>query len=267
MYKVLVSDPIADKGIAILEDAGFDIIYNPYPSNDELQAYSRDINAWVVRSGTKILAEYIKNARNLQVIGRAGVGVDNIDINEATKQGVIVMNMPDGNIISAAEHTIAMMMSLSRNIQLGHAGILAGEWNRSNLMGSELYGKTLGVVGLGRVGREVIKRSIGLEMKILGCDPFISADIIDKEKVKIVDLDELTEKSDYITLHVPFLETTNNLFDAKRISMMKDSARIINVARGGIVNESDLAHALNKGIIAGAAIDVFATDPLEKNIP
>ena len=267
MYKVLVSDPIADQGIEILEDAGFEVIYNPNPSNDELQAYSRDINAWVVRSGTKILAEYLKDARNLQVIGRAGVGVDNIDINEATKQGVIVMNMPDGNIISAAEHTIAMMMSLSRNIQLGHAGILAGEWNRSNLMGSELHGKTLGVVGLGRVGREVIKRSIGLEMKILGYDPFVSADIIDKEKVKIVDLDELTEKSDYITLHVPFLETTNNLFDAKRISMMKDSARIINVARGGIINESDLAHALNKGIIAGAAIDVFETEPLEKNHP
>ena len=267
MYKVLVSDPIADKGIAILEDAGFEVIYNPNPSNEELESYSRDINAWVVRSGTKILAEYLKDARNLQVIGRAGVGVDNIDINEATKQGVIVMNMPDGNIISAAEHTIAMMMSLSRNIQLGHAGILAGEWNRSNLMGSELHGKTLGVVGLGRVGREVIKRSIGLEMKILGHDPFVSSDIIDEEKVKIVDLDELTEKSDYITLHVPFLETTNNLFDAKRISMMKDSARIINVARGGIVNESDLAHALNEGIIAGAAIDVFDTEPLEKNHP
>ena len=229
MYKVLVSDPIADKGIAILHDAGFDVIYNPNPSNDELQSYSRDINAWVVRSGTKILAEYLKDARNLQVIGRAGVGVDNIDINEATKQGVIVMNMPDGNIISAAEHTIAMMMSLSKNIQLGHAGILAGEWNRSNLMGSELHGKTLGVVGLGRVGREVIKRSIGLEMKILGHDPFVSTDIFNEEKVRIVDLDELTEKSDYITIHVPFLETTNNLFNGNSFTIFLNSFDLLNV--------------------------------------
>ena len=150
MYKVLVSDPIADKGIEILEDAGFEIIYNPNPSNDELQSYSRDINAWVVRSGTIISAKYLKDARNLQVIGRAGVGIDNIDINEATNQGIIIMNIPDGNTISAAEHTIAMMMSLSRNIQIGHEGILEGLWNRSNLVGSELFGKILGIVGSNR---------------------------------------------------------------------------------------------------------------------
>jgi len=267
MYKVLVSDPIADKGIEILENAGFEVIYNPNPSNDELQSYSRDINAWVIRSGTKISAAYLKDARNLQVIGRAGVGVDNIDINEATNQGIIVMNLPDGNTISAAEHTIAMMMALSRNIHLGHLGMLAGKWNRSNLVGSELHGKILGVVGLGRIGREVIKRAIGLEMNILGYDPFVGQDLFDEEQVTIVDLDELTEKSDYITLHVPFLDTTKYLFDAQRLSMMKDSARIINVARGGIINESDLAHALNEGVIAGAAIDVFENEPLDKNHP
>ncbi len=265
MAKVLVTDPIADKGIEILEDAGFEVIYNPNPSNDELQSVSRDINAWVVRSSTQITAEHLKDARNLQVIGRAGVGVDNIDLNEATTQGIIVMNMPDGNTISAAEHTIAMMMSLSRNIQLGHVGIMAGEWNRSNLIGSELNGKILGVVGLGRIGREVIKRAIGLEMNILGYDPFVSGDIFDEEKVEIVDLDELTKKSDFITLHIPFLDNTKNLFDAQRLSMMKNTARIINVARGGIINESELAHALNEGVIAGAAIDVFENEPLEKD--
>ena len=267
MTKVLVSDPIADKGIEILEDAQFDVIYNPNPSNDELQTYSRDINAWIVRSGTKITSEYLKDARNLHVIGRAGVGIDNIDIQEATNQGIIIMNVPDGNTISAAEHTIAMMMSISRNIQLGHMGILAGEWNRSDLVGSELRGKLLGVVGLGRIGREVIKRAIGLEMKILGSDPFVSTDIFDKEKVKIVELDELTKNADYITLHVPLLETTRNLFNAKRFSMMKNSARLINVARGGIINESDLALALNEDTIAGAAMDVFENEPLEKDHP
>ena len=164
MAKVLVSDPIADKGIEILEEAEFDVVYNPNPSDDELQALTSDIHAWVVRSGTKITAELLKDARNLQVIGRAGVGVDNIDIQEATNRGVVVMNNPDGNTISAAEHTMAMMMALSRNIQLGHMDLVNGKWNRSSLVGNELKGKTLGIVGLGRIGREVIKRAIGMEM-------------------------------------------------------------------------------------------------------
>ena len=152
MAKVLVSDPIADKGIELLEEAGFDVVYNPNPSDDELQALTSDIIAWVVRSGTKISAELLKDARKLQVIGRAGVGVDNIDIQEATNRGVVVMNNPDGNTISAAEHTMAMMMALSRNIQLGHMNLINGKWNRSSLVGNELKGKTLGIVGLGRIG-------------------------------------------------------------------------------------------------------------------
>jgi D-3-phosphoglycerate dehydrogenase len=145
----------------------------------------------VVRSGTKITSELLKDARNLQVIGRAGVGVDNIDIQEATSRGVVVMNNPDGNTISAAEHTMAMMMSLSRNIQLGHIGVIKGEWNRSDLVGNELKGKMLGVIGLGRIGREVIKRAIGMEMGIMGYDPFVNQDIFDAEKVTLVDLDTL----------------------------------------------------------------------------
>jgi len=158
-------------------------------------------------------------------------------------------------------------MTLSRNIHLGHVGLLSGKWNRSSLVGSELRGKILGVVGLGRIGREVTKRAIGLEMNIIGYDPFVSQDIFDEETVKIVELDELTEKSDYITLHVPLIDSTRNLFDAKRLSKMKSSARIINVARGGIINESDLANSLNKSIIAGAAIDVFENEHLEANHP
>ena len=265
MAKVLVSDPIADKGIAILEDAGFEVIYNPNPTDDELQALSSDIDGWVVRSGTKITSELLKDARNLQVIGRAGVGVDNIDIQEATNQGVIVMNNPDGNTISAAEHTMAMMMALSRNIQLGHLGIINGEWNRNNLVGNELKGKTLGIVGLGRIGREVIKRALGMEMKIMGYDPFVNQNVFDAEKVTIVDLDNLCATSDYITLHLPLLDSTKDLFDAERLSTMKPAARIINVARGGIINEIDLANALNNDVIAGAAIDVFEIEPLDSN--
>ena len=267
MAKVLVSDPIADKGIEILEEAGFEVIYNPNPSDDELQTLTSDVEAWVVRSGTKITSELLNDARNLQVIGRAGVGVDNIDIQEATSRGIVVMNNPDGNTISAAEHTIAMMMALSRNIQLGHMGIINGEWNRSNLVGNELKGKTIGVVGLGRIGREVIKRAKGLEMKILGYDPFVNQDVLDPEVVSLVDLDALTSDSDYITLHLPLLDSTKNLFNKDRLTAMKPSARLINVARGGIINEPDLAEALNNGVIAGAAIDVFETEPLDADNP
>ena len=267
MAKVLVSDPIADKGIEILEEAGFEVIYNPNPSDDELQTLASDVEAWVVRSGTKITSELLNDARNLQVIGRAGVGVDNIDIQEATSRGIVVMNNPDGNTISAAEHTIAMMMALSRNIQLGHMRIVNGEWNRDDLVGSELKGKTLGVVGLGRIGREGIKRAKGLEMKILGYDPFVNQDVLDPEVVSLVDLDALTSDSDYITLHLPLLDSTKNLFNKDRLTAMKPSARLINVARGGIINEPDLAEALNNGVIAGAAIDVFETEPLDADNP
>ena len=267
MTQILVSDPIADKGIEILDQAGFEVIYNPNPTIKELHTLVCNIDGWVVRSGTKITLDLLKDARNLKVIGRAGVGVDNIDIKEATNQGILVMNNPDGNTISAAEHTIAMMMALSRNIQLGHLGMMNGEWNRSNLVGNELKGKTLGIVGLGRIGREVIKRALGMEMKIIGYDPFVNQDVFDAEKVTIVDLDILCADSDYITLHLPLLDSTKDLFDIKRLSIMKPTARIINVARGGIINETDLADSLNNDIISGAAVDVFKKEPLDSNSP
>ena len=262
MHKILVSDPIADKGLELLDDAKLEVIYDPNMSHNDLKSIVVDINAWIVRSGTQITSEFLQEAHELQVIGRAGVGIDNIDIAAATNQGIVVMNIPDGNTISAAEHTVAMILALSRNIHLGHAGLLNGEWNRSNLVGTEIRGKILGIIGLGRIGKEVIKRTIGMEMEILGYDPFVNQDTFNEEDVKLVELDELTEKSDYITLHVPLIESTKNLFDMDRLLMMKPSARIINVARGGIVNEIDLANALNKGIISGAAIDVFENEPL-----
>ena len=265
--KVLVSDPITKAGMAILKEADFDVVYLPDASDDEKADACKDVHAWVVRSGTQATANMINSADNLQVIGRAGVGTDNIDITAATRKGIVVMNTPDVNTISAAEHTVAMMLALSRNIPLGHGGIIKGQWNRNALVGTELRNKTLGVVGLGKIGREVIQRSRSFNMNILGFDPYVSQDMFDEEEVRVVDLDTLTSESDYITLHVPFIDSTKDLFDFDRLCRMKDSARIINVARGGIINEADLAKALNEDKIAGAAIDVFTSEPIGENNP
>ena len=267
MYKVLVTDPISDKGLEIITEAGLELMYEPALSHDLLNKAVVDAHGWIIRSGTIITADHLALANNLQVIGRAGVGIDNIDIKAATNKGVLVMNMPDGNTISAAEHTMALIATLSRNIQLGHLGLVNGQWNRHELVGNELRGKTLGVVGLGRIGREVIKRAQGFEMKILGYDPYINQEMFDPEKVRVVDIDELTTQSDFVTLHVPLTEQTSDLFDSERLAMMKPTARIINVARGGIVNEIDLADALNNGVISGAALDVFLSEPLDEDHP
>ena len=267
MYKVLVTDPISDKGLAIITDAGLELIYEPGLSPEALNEVVSDVHGWVIRSGTTITAQHLALATKLQVIGRAGVGVDNIDMNAATNKGVLVMNMPDGNTISAAEHTMALISTLSRNIQLGHLGLVNGEWNRHALVGNELRGKTLGVVGLGRIGGELIKRAHGYEMKILGYDPYVNQEMFNPEKVKVVDLEELTVKSDFISVHVPLTENTRDLYDAKRLAAMKPTARIINVARGGIINETDLADALNNNVISGAALDVFVSEPLAEDSP
>ncbi len=267
MYKILITDPISDSGLSILEDSVIEVIYKPGINDDELISFLPEVHGWIIRSGTKILSHHLESTKKLLVIGRAGVGVDNIDIDEATKAGVVVMNLPDGNTISAAEHTMAMLCALSRNIHMGHLGMSKGEWNRHQLVGNELKGKILGVVGLGKIGREVIKRAIAYDMKILGHDPYVNQDMFDPEKVKIVDIDNLTENSDFISVHVPLLDATRDLFNLDRLSKMKPSARIINVARGGIINEKDLSEALNNDIISGAAIDVFVKEPPDKEHP
>jgi len=265
--KVLITDPISELGIEKLKDAGIEVLYKPESSSDEIRSMLSDIDGWIIRSGTKINKEFIQDSKKLQIIGRAGVGTDNIDIKEATLKGVIVSNVPDGNTISAAEHTIAMILSLSRNIHLGHMGLMEGDWNRHNLTGTELQNKILGVVGLGKIGKEVIKRAISYDMKILGYDPYINQDNFDKEEIEVVSIDELVEKSDYVTIHVPINDSTRNLFDYNQMKKMKNSARIINVARGGIINEEDLAKALNDNILSGAAIDVFTKEPIDSNNP
>ena len=182
--KILITDPLSDKGIDFLKDSGLEVIYKPNASKDEIQVHISNIVGWIVRSGTKISKVNISDAKKLQIIGRAGVGTDNIDINSATQEGIVVMNVPDGNTVSAAEHTLAMMLSLSRNIQLGHMSLMNGRWDRHKLVGNELREKVLGVVGLGKIGREVIKRALSYEMNILGFDPFVSQDSFDENEVK-----------------------------------------------------------------------------------
>ncbi len=265
--KILVSDPITEAGMAILKDADFKVIYLPDRSPEEKANACKDIDGWVIRSGTKVTPDMIESTQRLQVIGRAGVGVDNIDIAAATRKGVVVMNTPDVNTISAAEHSVAMMLALSRNIPLGHSGLMNGKWNRNALVGSELRNKTLGIVGLGKIGREVIKRCLSFQMNILGFDPYVSQDMFNEDEVRIVDIDELTRDADYISLHVPLTKATKNLFDFNRLCAMKPTARIINVARGGVINETDLAKALNQEKIAGAAIDVFTSEPINESSP
>ena len=265
--KVLVSDPITDIGMSILNEAGLDIVYLPDGTPEEKQNAAQDVQGWIIRSGTQITADMIQSAKNLQVIGRAGVGVDNIDFPSATRKGVVVMNTPDVNTISAAEHTVALMLTLSRNIHRGHSELEKGEWNRHQLVGTELQNKTLGIVGLGKIGREVMERCRSFGMNMIVYDPFVSQNMFREDEIKIVDLDTLTETADYITLHVPLNDQTINLFNYDRLCRMKSSARIINVARGGIINEEDLAKAVSEEKIAGAAIDVFTAEPIDGTHP
>ena len=265
--KILVSDPITDTGISILEDSDFHIIYLPNSDSMELNKAIQDADGMIIRSGTKVDLKMIESSKKLQVIGRAGVGVDNIDIQAATRKGIVVMNTPDVNTISAAEHTIALMLTLSRNIHRGHMSLNNGLWNRHKLVGTELRNKTVGIVGLGKIGREVMERCVSFKMNILGYDPFVKNELFDDAGITITDLDKLTKESDYITLHIPLNDKTRNLFNYNRIKLMKPSARLINVARGGIINEIDLAKALKENVIAGAAIDVFDREPIGKEHP
>ncbi len=265
--KVIVSDPISEDGLRILKDHNIEVINVDGHNIDEYYNDIKTAEGWIIRSGTTIDSKIIKKAINLSVIGRAGVGVDNIDISAATRRGIVVMNTPDANTISAAEHTMALILALSRNVSSGHNGLSKGEWNRHLLIGSELHGKTIGIVGLGKIGREVMKRCKAFNMNILGYDPYIQDDFFRDDELKICNLESLIKKSDYITLHIPLTSNTKNLFDYDNLVKMKKEARIINVARGGIINENDLAKVLIEKNISGAALDVFESEPLNINSP
>jgi D-3-phosphoglycerate dehydrogenase len=263
--KVLVCDPIAEDGVKALEEFGAQVDVRLGMSPEELISAIGEYDAVVVRSETKIRAEAIAAAKRLQIIGRAGIGVDNIDVDAATERGILVVNAPTGNIISAVEHTIALMLALARNIPQANASLRGGKWDRKRFMGVELRGKTLGVIGLGQVGSEVARRARGLEMQVVGYDPFVPEERARVLGVKMIPLEDLLRQSDFITVHTTLSEGTRGLIGAEQVAMMKPSARIINTARGGIIDEEVLYQAVEEGRIAGAAVDVFAQEPAVGN--
>ena len=264
--KVLISDKISPRAIEILETRGIQVDFKPGLPADELKSIIQDYDGLAIRSATKVTADILEagNGR-LKVVGRAGIGVDNVDLDAATANGVVVMNTPFGNSITTAEHTIAMMMACTRQIPAADASTRAGKWEKSRFVGSELYGKTLGLVGAGNIGAIVADRAQGLKMKVIAYDPFLSHERARTMGVEKVELDTLLARADYITVHTPLTDGTRNLLNKETIAKCKDGVRIINCARGGIVNEEDLADALDSGKVAGAALDVFVEEPAREN--
>ncbi len=263
--KILISDQLEQSCIDILEHERFVVHNRPGLPAKELLEIIEGYDGLLVRSSTKVTSEVIARATRLQVIGRAGTGVDNIDVNAATRRGILVMNTPGGNTVSAAEHTISLMLSLARNIPQAHASLLRGEWDRKSFTGTEVQEKTVGVVGLGKIGREVALRCNALGMHVLGYDPVLSPDVTSKIDIEQVTLEELFRRSDFITVHTPLNAQTRGLLNAEAFSRCKKGVRIINCARGGIVDEQALLGALNDGRVAGAALDVFEIEPPKGN--
>ena len=234
---------------------------------EELLATIHEYDGLVVRSASKVTKEVIEAATNLKVIGRAGVGVYNIDIEAATAKGIIVLNAPEGNTIAATEHTVAMMLSMARNIPQAHSSVQNGEWKRNQFVGVEMRGKTLGVIGLGRIGSGVAKRAIAFDMKVIGYDPYVNEERAKTMGIEVVSLEEIYANADFISVHMPLTAQTKDLINSETISKMKDGVYLVNCARGGIINEADLAEAVKAGKVAGAAIDVFPKEPIEPNSP
>ncbi|MFQ3548118.1 MAG: phosphoglycerate dehydrogenase [Armatimonadota bacterium] len=260
MPKVLVSDKLASDGIEILKQVA-EVDVKTGLSEDELCSIIGEYDALAIRSGTKVTAKVLESAKNLKIIGRAGVGVDNVDVPVATEKGVIVVNSPGGNTLAAAELTVAMLLSLTRNIPQAHMSMCNKQWERSKFVGNEVFKKTIGILGLGKIGQEVAKRCTAFGMKVLAYDPFISSEIAEKMRVELVDFIDCIKNSDFITLHLPKNKDTVNLITHKQFEMMKDGVKIINCARGGIIDEDALVAAIKSGKCSGAAIDVYPTEP------
>ncbi|MGB9403823.1 MAG: phosphoglycerate dehydrogenase [Candidatus Acidiferrales bacterium] len=261
--KIVVADKISERGIELLRETGWTVAL---PSAANVAAELAGAEGLIVRSATKVTAELLENAQALRVVGRAGVGVDNVDVDAATRRGVLVMNTPGGNAVSVAEHTFALLLALARSVPQFNAAIQAGRWEKSAAMGTEVRGKTLGLVGLGRVGTEVARRAQALEMKVLAHDPYVSADVARELEVELLPLAEVLKRSDYVSLHTSLSPSTERLINAATIAEMKRGARLINCARGELIDEAALAAALRSGHIAGAALDTFAQEP-PKNSP
>ncbi len=263
--KVLIADPVSDEGIDILRRQA-EVDVRPGIKPEELISIIGDYEALVVRSQTQVTAEVIAAGEKLQVIARAGAGTDNIDMLAATRRGILVVNAPTGNTISAAEHTIALMLALARHIPQANALLKSGVWQRNNFMGTEVRDKTLGIIGLGNVGSEVARRARGLQMRLIGYDPFISVDHAKKLQVELVSLEQLLRESDFITLHLSLTPSTEELIGDKELALMKPTVRIINCARGKLIDEKALAKAVKEGRVAGAAIDVFPKEPATESV-
>ena len=265
--KVLISDKLSPAAVQIFKDRGIDVDFQPDlgKDKDKLAAVIGDYDGLAIRSATKATEKIIAAATNLKVIGRAGIGTDNIDKDAASKKGIIVMNTPFGNMITTAEHAIAMMFAVARQIPEASASTHAGKWEKSKFMGVELTGKTLGVIGAGNIGGIVCDRARGLKMKVVAYDPFLGEEKAKKMGVEKVELEELLKRADFITLHVPYTDQTANILSAEAIAKMKPGVRIINCARGGLVDEEALAKALKSGHVAGAAFDVFKEEPATEN--
>lgn len=262
MHKVLVTDTLAESGLDILRAASdVALDYRPGLKGDELLAAVAESDALITRSGTAVTPELVSSGDRLRIVGRAGVGLDNVDVDAATERGILVINAPTANIMSATEHTMAMLLSLCRNIPEAHASVKRGEWTRSKFMGTELDGKTLGVIGLGRIGSRVTIRARGFGMRVIAYDPYIADSAYDKVGATKVSFEQLLEQSDVITVHTPMTDETRSMIGAAELAKMKDGVIVLNIARGGIYDEAALADALNHGKVAGAAIDVYVDEP------
>jgi D-3-phosphoglycerate dehydrogenase len=259
--RVLITDSVSEKGVDLLLEAGIEVDQKVGISEDEIVAIINRYDALIVRSQTKVTRRVIEAAGSLKVIGRAGVGVDNIDVQAATEKGIIVVNAPEGNTIAATEQTMALMLALSRHIPQAHASLVAGKWDRKTYKGVELKGKVLGILGLGKIGSGVAKRALAFEMKVLAYDPYVSPEKAQSMGVEMADLDTIFKEADFITVHLPLNKDTKYIIGAEEIAKMKPSVRIINVARGGVICEEALYEALKEGKIAGAAIDVWENEP------
>ena len=262
MPRVLVSDKLEPAGLDLLREAGIELDERHGLSGAALQDALRAADGVIVRSGTRLTAELLENPGRLRAIVRAGVGVDNIDVSAATRRGIVVMNTPGGNTVSTAEHTMALLLALARHVPAADVSTRQGKWERAKFVGTQLAGKTLGVVGLGRVGREVARRAAGLDMKVIGFDPFLAPDRAAQLGIESVpDLEQLLPRCDFLTVHTPLTDETRDLIGERQIAQMKPGVRILNCARGGIVNEEALVSALRSGHVAGAALDVFVHEP------
>jgi D-3-phosphoglycerate dehydrogenase len=260
--RILVSDPLSEAGIKIFEEApGIEVEVKTGLTPDELKGIIGQYEGLAIRSATKVTSDIIEAGNNLKVIGRAGIGLDNVDIPAASKRGIVVMNTPEGNTITTAEHAISMLMALSRNIPQATASLKQGKWEKKQLQGRELFNKTLGLIGAGNIGRIVADRAKGMKMNVIVCDPYIPPETLEKQDLEPVGFDELLMRADYITIHTPRTDETLNMINRDTLAKMKPGAMLVNCARGGIVNEDDLYEALSSGHLGGAALDVFDTEP------